>query len=186
MILPDIPFLATWLIAIPSTERLYISLSCYYKFHAKTKLQKYSQVFAKGLHPEERFSGISSGRLDVFEHSDGPWGMCEDLHSKWGCKKEKCFYGHKRQWPEVAPENQHKYEKDYGCRSRLQGWVVWKLKVKRNVADGGQQGQCEGSREESLGWELSAESSKSERCEGKGKEGELCIIHGRISGRISI
>lgn len=88
MILPDIPFLATWLIAIPSTERLYISLSCYYKFHAKTKRQKYSEVFAKGLHPQEwDFSGISSGRLDIFKLSYGPWGIYEDLHSKWGCKK---------------------------------------------------------------------------------------------------
>lgn len=54
-----------------------------------------------------------------------------------------------------------------------------KGKVKRNVADGGQQEQRKGSREESPGWELGAVSYKSER------DGELCIIHGRISGRIS-
>lgn len=52
--------------------------------------------------------------------------------------------------------------------------------MKRNVADGGQQEQRKGSREESPGWELGAVSYKSER------DGELCIIHGRISGRISV
>lgn len=33
----------------------------------------------------------------------------------------KCFYGLKRQWPEMAPENQHRYEKGFGYMSRVQG-----------------------------------------------------------------
>lgn len=37
MILPDIPSQATWHIAMLSTESLYISLSCYYTFHAEFK-----------------------------------------------------------------------------------------------------------------------------------------------------
>lgn len=35
MILPDIPTQATQYIAVLSTESLYISLSCYYTFHAE-------------------------------------------------------------------------------------------------------------------------------------------------------
>jgi len=44
----------------------------------------------------DSFFGISSGSLDLSTHSGGPQGTCGGLHSKWGCKTEICFYGHKR------------------------------------------------------------------------------------------
>lgn len=94
MILPDIPFLATWDIAIPSTERLYISLSCYYKFHAKTKLQKYSKVFARDLNPGE---GLFLGSLLAdwtSPHTQVALGGCvETCTQNRGARKRNVFMG---------------------------------------------------------------------------------------------
>lgn len=94
MILPDIPFLATWHIAIPSTESLYISLSCYYKFHVKTKLQKYSEVFARDLNlGVSAFLGLL---LSVWTSPHAPvalGGCVETYTQNGGARKRNVFIG---------------------------------------------------------------------------------------------
>lgn len=99
----NIPFLATWHIAIPNTESLYISLSCYYKFHVKTKLQKYSEVFARDLNL--RVSAFLGSLLSVWTspHMLVALRECVEPYAQNGGARKRNVYiglrGSDLRWP---------------------------------------------------------------------------------------